>query len=202
MVHSDRLPAADYYDRDAAAFAARYDSVSFESVHPLLNRYLPACGQALDVGAGSGRDARAMTARGLTVTAVEPADRLRAIGSANSGAIRWIDDRLPKLDHLSGEAGHFDFILCCAVLMLVTRADLAPSLATMARLLAPKGRLALNLRAARTDDPQDLFFSHSHASIVSAGEAAGLACIDRSEADDAIGRGGYRWRSFVFEHRD
>lgn len=201
MVLSDHLTAPDYYDCDAAEFAARYDSVSFEAVHPLLARYLPAVGKALDIGAGSGRDARAMAARGLTVTAVEPAHGLRAIGASNSDGVRWIDDRLPRLLQLSEEASRYDFILCSAVLMLVAPADLTQSFATMAELLAPEGQLALNLRAARDDEPDDLFFSHEDAAVLAAADAAGLVCSDRGEAEDAIGRGGYLWRSFVFEHR-
>lgn len=200
MVLSNRMAAPDYYDRDAAEFAARYDSVSFEAVHPLLARYLPAMGRALDIGAGSGRDARAMVARGLTVTAIEPADKLRAIGASNSDGVSWIDDRLPRLLQLREEAGRYDFILCSAVLMLVAPADLAPSFATMAGLLSPEGRLAINLRAARDDEPDDLFFSHKDAAVLAAAKVAGLVCSDRGEAEDAIGRGGYLWRSFVFEH--
>lgn len=95
----------------------------------------------------------------------------------------------------------YDFILCSAVLMLVAPADLTQSFATMAGLLAPEGRLALNLRAAQDDEPDDLFFSHTDAAVLAAAKAAGLVCIDRGEAEDAIGRGGYLWRSFVFEHR-
>lgn len=201
MALSDRLTAPDYYDRDAAEFAARYDSVSFETVHPLLARHLPAVGRALDIGAGSGRDARAMVARGLTVTAVEPADGLRTIGASNSDGVRWIDDRLPRLLQLREEAGRYDLILCSAVLMLVPPADLAPSFVTMAGLLAPEGRLALNLRAAQEDEPDDLFFSHTDGAVLAAAKAAGLVCSDRGEAEDAIGRDGYLWRSFVFEHR-
>lgn len=201
MALSDCLDAPDYYDRDAAGFAARYDSVSFEDVHPLLSRYLPASGRVLDVGAGSGRDARAMAARGLEVTAVEPSAGLRAIGAANSSGIRWIDDRLPHLSRLAGKAGQYDFILCSAVLMLVPPGDLAPSLATMGAMLGEGGRLGLNLRAPRPGEPADLFFDHRDASVLAAAGAAGLECLDLGEADDAIGRGGYRWRSFVFERR-
>ncbi|VVT10236.1 Tellurite methyltransferase [Sphingomonas sp. EC-HK361] len=199
MALSDRLDAPDYYDRDAVGFAARYNSVSFEAVHPLLLRYLPATGRALDVGAGSGRDARAMAKRGMMVTAVEPSDGLRAIAAANSAGIRWIDDRLPHLSRLAGEAGQYDFVLCSAVLMLVPSGDLAPSLTAMAALLGEGGRLGLNLRAPRSGEPADLFFDHRDDAVLAAAEAAGLACLDWGEDDDAIGRGGYRWRSFVFE---
>lgn len=196
----DRGDAPAYYDRYAEAFAARYDAVPFDAVHPLLARYLPESGRVLDVGAGSGRDARAMASRGLAVTAAEPSACLRAIASARSPGIRWIDDRLPKLASLGDAAGQFDFVLCSAVLMLIAPEDLAPSLAGMARLLTPSGRLGLNLRAPAAGEPGNLFFDHTDEAVLVAARATGLIAIDRSEAGDAIGRAAYRWRSFVFAH--
>ena len=187
MTLSNRLSAPEYYDIDAKGFAARYDAVSFEAVHTLLTRYLPSGGRALDIGAGSGRDARAMAARGLSVMAVEPSGALRAIGAANSTDIRWINDRLPWLAKLSKEAGAFDFILCSAVLMLVVPSELDQSFITMARLLAERGRLGLNLRAPRPDEPGELFHDHDDAIVLAAAEAAGLRCINRGVSDDARG---------------
>lgn len=195
LVHLD---APDYYNRDAAVFAARYDSVSFDAVHPLLSRHLSASGCALDIGAGSGRDARAMAARGLEVTAVEPSDGLRAIGEANSDGIRWIDDRLPRLARIGDTGVQYDFILCSAVMMLVPPADLSPAFISIADLLGEGGKLGLNLREPGAGEPAELFFAHTDADVLAATRSAGLACIDRGEAEDAIGRLAYRWRNFVF----
>lgn len=196
----DRGDAPAYYDRDAEAFAARYDAVTFGAVHPLLTRYLPESGRVLDVGAGSGRDARAMASRGLAVTAVEPSAGLREIASARSPDICWIDDRLPKLASLRDTAGKFDFVLCSAVLMLIAPKDLACSFAAMARLLTGSGRLGLNLRARAPGEPGNLFFDHTDEAVLAAACATGLIAIDRGEAGDAIGRPAYRWRSFVFAY--
>lgn len=198
MTLSDRLDTQDYYDRDATVFAARYDSVSFDAVHPLMSRHLSASGRALDIGAGSGRDARAMAARGLEVTAVEPSGGLRGIGEANSHGIRWIDDRLPRLARLGGTGQQYDFILCSAVMILVPPADLSPAFISMAGLLGEGGKLGLNLREPAADEPAELFFAHTDADVLAATRSAGLVCIDRGEAGDAIGRSAYRWRSFVF----
>lgn len=198
MALSDRLTAPEYYDRDAQSFARRYDSVSFDAVHPLLSGYLPSTGRALDVGAGSGRDTRAMAAQGLDVTAVEPSAGLRAIGEANSDGVRWIDDRLPGLVKLTRAGERFDFILCSAVLMLIAPDHLPASFASLAQLLAETGRLALNVRAPRPGEPADLFFDHDDATLLKVASAAQLRCIDRGNAKDAIGRNGYCWRSFVF----
>lgn len=198
MTISDQSEAVDYYDRDAAGFAARYDSVSFAAVHPLLGRYLPARGAALDIGAGSGRDARALAAHGLDVTAVEPSIGLRSIGAASASGIRWIDDRLPNLARIA-DFGRFDLVLCSAVLMLVPPTDLTKSFVTMAQFLAPGGRIGINVRQPMSGEPVDIFFAHSDDEILAAAAAAGLVCLDRAEAGDALGREPYRWRSFIFE---
>ena len=197
MSISNRSEAVEYYDRDAAGFAARYNSVSFAAVHPLLGRYLPARGAALDIGAGSGRDARALATHGLDVTAVEPSAGLRLIGSASASGICWVDDRLPELARIVG-FGRFDLILCSAVLMLVPPTDLTKSFVTMAELLAPGGRIGINVRQPMSGEPVDIFFAHSDNEILAAVAAAGLVCLDRAEARDALGREPYRWRSFIF----
>lgn len=75
-----RLDLVAYYDQLAADFASRYDTVTFEAVHPNLSKHLPSLGRVLDVGSGSGRDARGLAARGLHVTAVEPSAAFRRLG--------------------------------------------------------------------------------------------------------------------------
>lgn len=200
MTLSDFLDAPDYYERDPKAFADRYDSVTFEAVHPHVLPYLPSSGRVLDVGAGSGRDARFMAAFGLKVTAVEPSAGLRSLGARNSGGAIWIDDRLPDLESIAKKTERFDLVLCSAVLMLVAPTDLTKSFATLSELLVPAGKLAINLRAPLPDEPPGIFFDHSDNDVLAAAEAAGFKCLHRAEAKDALGRSGYNWRSFVFEH--
>ncbi|RYE51756.1 MAG: methyltransferase domain-containing protein [Hyphomicrobiales bacterium] len=196
---TDHMDAADYYDRGAAGFAARYNSVTFGEVHPLLARYLPDSGRALDIGAGSGRDARALAALGLNVTAVEPSIGLRNFGKASSPGIRWVDDRLPELRQLADQVGSYDLILCSAVLMLIAPDDLAPSFLAMAQLATLGGRQAINVRQPMAGEPANIFFAHTGASILTAAATAGLSCVERVESDDALGRAPYRWNNFIFE---
>jgi hypothetical protein len=47
-----------YYDKHALELSRRYDALSFETVHETLLPYLPRVpATAIDIGAGSGRDA-------------------------------------------------------------------------------------------------------------------------------------------------
>ncbi|TJW00084.1 MAG: class I SAM-dependent methyltransferase [Mesorhizobium sp.] len=190
-----------YYDRLAASLAPRYDAVTFEVVHPNVSKHLPSEGRVLDIGSGSGRDARGLAARGLQVTAVEPSVAFRHLGEAASfDGITWVDDRLPKLVRLDGVVEKFDFVLCSAVLMLLDLDDFRKSFQTMARLLAEHGRLAVDIRDPMPGEPTGIFHAHSDATILDAAAAAELACIDYAERTDALGRLEYLWRSYVFSH--
>ncbi|MEJ2375423.1 MAG: class I SAM-dependent methyltransferase [Pseudolabrys sp.] len=82
---------------------------------------------ALDVGAGTGRDAAWLTSRGLEVVAVEPSGAMRANAERlhPSPSIRWISDSLPGLDHVHRLGLSFDLILLSAVWMHIAPADRA-----------------------------------------------------------------------------
>lgn len=195
------LDSVTYYDRLAAGLAPRYDTVTFEVVHPNLAKHLPSEGWVLDIGSGSGRDVRELAAQGLHVIAVEPSVAFRHLGEASSfNGIIWIDDRLPKLARLDS-VQPFDFILCSAVLMLLNPVDLRESFRTMARLLAEHGHLAVDIRDPMPGEPTGIFHAHSKASVMEAAAEAELRCIDYIERNDALGRRGYLWRSYVFAHK-
>ena len=70
------------YNTDATRFAAQYQSLSPEDVHSAYLDLIPRPrdGTALDVGAGSGRDAAWLASMGYNVTAVEPAQAMRHEG--------------------------------------------------------------------------------------------------------------------------
>ncbi|RXT29846.1 hypothetical protein B5P46_01920 [Rhizobium leguminosarum] len=67
--------------------------------------------------------------RNRQVTAVEPSPAFRRIKESKPAeGIIWIDDRLPILARLDGIVERSDFILCSAMLMLVSPGDLTRSL--------------------------------------------------------------------------
>lgn len=192
----------DYYQRSASAFAPSYESVSFDEVHGALMRHLPAVpARVLDVGAGTGRDARALARLGHEVVAVEPAAAFRDLGREAQEGIEWLDDRLPHLQKLRVSGRTFDFILCSAVLMSLEADALAESFAAMAALLAVGGKLAISVRDPEPEEQPRLFHRHSDAAIRDVSASAGLSLIEARMLDDALGRP-IVWRSFVFEHEE
>ena len=64
------------YDADAANLAQRYEALSTAQVHAAVLEFLPPGGFALDIGAGSGRDAAWLSSRGFDVLPREPSKEL------------------------------------------------------------------------------------------------------------------------------
>ena len=187
--------ATAWYDANAAAAAARYEGVPPERLHGWLADLLPAApAAALDVGAGSGRDAAWLSSRGYDVVAVEPSVRMRAIARERHAepAVRWLADSLPALRRTLKTGLAFDVILLSAVWMHVAPSDRARAFRKLINLLKPGGLIALSLRhgpaeAARAMHP------------VSADEIRRLArdqgaLVERCVTDDDhLGRPDVRW---------
>ena len=184
-----------WYDANADAAAARYEGVPAERLHGWLADLLPeAPAAALDVGAGSGRDAAWLSSRGYDVVAVEPSPRMRTIARERhtEPAIRWLADSLPALRHTVKTGLAFDVILLSAVWMHVAPSDRARAFRKLVNLLKPGGLIALSLRHGPAEATRGM-----HA--VSADEIRQLArdhgaLVERySTAEDHLGRPDVRW---------
>jgi 2-polyprenyl-3-methyl-5-hydroxy-6-metoxy-1,4-benzoquinol methylase len=199
------LASAEYYGRDAAERGARYARARFEDIHADILDHLPPPGSdVLDVGAGSGRDAAALAARGYRVVAVEPAQALADWGRARYAdqEIIWIDDALPALSVVSAMPRRYAFILCSAVLMHVVAEALDRSVATLAALLTPRGHLAMSVRDRGAQDPAAIFHNHSEDAILEAARRSNLALVHQRENPDQLARPDFIWRAYLFRKID
>ncbi|MFF3029442.1 class I SAM-dependent methyltransferase [Streptomyces rubiginosohelvolus] len=100
------------YAEAADTLAVQYEQVTFDAVHrDVLHLLPPAPARILDVGAGTGRDAAALAARGYHCVAAEPTADLRAHGQRIHGirTVDWVDDALPGLPLLSTRAASTPF---------------------------------------------------------------------------------------------
>jgi SAM-dependent methyltransferase len=183
------------YTTQAKALADQYESLDFQSIHRDVLQLIPATpSRILDVGAGSGRDAAALAARGHKVVAVEPAAELRREGERRhaGAAIEWIDDSLPELAAVRRRGKRFDVVWLSAVWMHLDAPERRIAMASLAVLLAPAGVAILSLRHGPVPDGRRMFEVTADETIALA-QSFGLACRYRGARGDALARDGVAW---------
>jgi SAM-dependent methyltransferase len=185
------------YEGAGAALAARYDAVDADAVFAPVAVFLPPPPEdALDVGAGSGRDARWLAARGYRVTAAEPTAALREAGRAAAGeGVAWTDAALPGLP---GLAGGFGLVLVNAVWHHLDDAERNAAARRLAGLLRPGGRLLLSLRQG-PDLPGQPVAPVRPADEIARAAAAGLRCLNDIPAPARGDAPGVAWHWLVLE---
>uniref|UniRef100_UPI000519AA47 class I SAM-dependent methyltransferase n=1 Tax=Streptomyces rimosus TaxID=1927 RepID=UPI000519AA47 len=194
-------PAQPYYAQHATELADRYESLAFETVHrdflPLLP---PPPARIADIGAGTGRDAAALAARGHTVLAVEPVPELRALARSlhPSPSIHWLLDALPGLPRLDGEAGRLDAILLSAVWMHLPEPSRPPAMRRLHDLLAPGGRLFLTLRHGPPPEDRQMYDIPVHETVALAAQH-GLRPLQHAKGIDHLARDHVHWSTLTFE---
>lgn len=190
----------EYYSTNAKALAEQYNSVSFESVHKDWLNEIPKEGMVLDVGAGSGRDARYLAAKGLSVVAVEPALHIRELAQTYqvNSPIHWLSDTLPELSEVYKLQTKFDLILLSAVWMHITPSSRERAFRKLSSLLKPNGKLIISLRHGACDDERTMY-------AVSADELAQYASqfgltyklLTPDQAPDKLGRSDVSWQTVL-----
>lgn len=188
-----------YYAESAERLGTVYESVTFEVVHEALLDLLPdPPARVLDVGAGTGRDAAALAARGFTVDAVEPVAELRGVAERlHPGCgVSWRAGSLPDLD---GVRGPYDVVLLSAVWMHLPPEERPVAMRRLAGLLAPGGVLLITLR--RGEPPADrLMFDIPPEEVAAQGAEAGLRLLRIvDEGADRLGRDAVHWNAVALQ---
>jgi SAM-dependent methyltransferase len=184
------------YDTQAGALAECYESVSAEAVHAAVLEFISRGREqlALDVGAGSGRDAAWLASLGYEVVAAEPAAgmRLEAQRRHPNPRIRWLDDRLPDLDGVHQLGLAFDLILLSAVWMHVPPPARARAFRKLATLLKPGGILLMSLRDGPSE-PDRPMWSAPPGEVEGFARTHGFAVLRSVTTADQLGRADVRW---------
>jgi SAM-dependent methyltransferase len=189
------------YERNAEGFVRDYESLKFEDVHAEILDLLPRPGSlVIDIGAGSGRDANGLVARGYLVDAVEPSAEMRRLAGAihSNSNIRWIDDRLPALSTVLTHGRRYALVLLSAVWMHIESRDRPAAMCTLSRLLDTDGILIITLRLAPPSPPRAIY-EVSERELVSLARENDLALLRSTrEAIDKLNRAEIRWKTLVF----
>ncbi len=187
--------AVDWYNANAEALAAKYESLEPEALHAWMADLLPRPpANVLDVGAGSGRDAGWLAAKGFEVLAVEPSLEMRRIAARLHPdlGIRWIADSLPGLDRTIRAGLSFDLILASAVWMHLHPSDRPRAFRKLVNLLNPGGLIAFSVRV-RPSDPKRRMHPVDDQELESLARGHGAYVERIVRESDQLGRGEVRW---------
>lgn len=199
-----------FYHDKADALAELYLSLSFEDVHKPWLDYLTELNaldklHILDVGAGSGRDARYLaTLRGVDnqqalVVAVEPAKGLAQIGKQTTEGLNviWLDDLLPELINVNALSHQYHLVLLSAVWMHLAPIERSQALERLSALMADNGLMVITLRHGECDDER-LMYPVSAAEVTELGQNYGLSVIRMTDrVQDTLGRSSVSWQTLV-----
>lgn len=195
--------AIDWYNRNSASVQLRYDALPSAQVHRAwsdqLTRLRP--GRAIDIGAGTGRDARWLAEQGWQVVAVEPsALRDHGMRVTRGLPVQWIDDTLPNLKQLQALGLQYELVLLSAVWQHMPPKERPVALQVLSMLLAVHGRMVISLRLG--NDPNENrergFYPVNGEELVALAEGYGLSQLDVVTVDDSQ-RPDLSWEYHVLE---
>lgn len=134
------------YSSAADSLIAPYDAIDCDHLFaPVRHMFPERPTRVIDIGAGTGRDARWLASMGHHVTAIEPVEAFRLSGQARQcDRVDWIDDCLPDLAKTT--ATGFGFCLINGVWQHLTDPERAVALPRIAGMLAPSAGMILSLR--------------------------------------------------------
>jgi SAM-dependent methyltransferase len=194
-----------FYANNAATVAARYESV----VSSLSNHFATAFhphSKLLDIGFGSGRDLSVLVKQGHDCYGIDPTVELIDIAGGLHPELKGklAQGALPELEPPFG--GHFDGVLCSAVLMHLPVEELGRAAVAIARCLRFGGRLLYSVPSKRLDVVEGdrdangrLFIPDRDDRIQGLFLAQGFNHISSWTNADSMGRGDVEWKSVLME---
>jgi SAM-dependent methyltransferase len=199
-----------FYHDKADVLAELYLSLAFEDVHKPWLDYLSELNaleklHILDVGAGSGRDARYLAQltgvdnQPALVVAVEPAKGLAQIGKQTTEGLNviWLDDLLPELVNVTALLHQYHLVLLSAVWMHLVPFERNQALASLSALMADNGLLIITLRHGECDDER-VMYPVSAAEVTELAQHFGLSVIRMTDkVQDSLGRSSVSWQILV-----
>jgi SAM-dependent methyltransferase len=220
-MRKDTQLSPKFYNENAKELAQQYLSKKFDEVHQSWSQFLPSIienpnARILDLGAGSGRDAKHLaelaakthnTKNNIQILAAEPAKELSHLGQKTTQGlnVKWLEDSLPALSNVTKQEISFDLILLSAVWMHIPPSDRVRSIRKLANLLKPGGKLVISLRHGQTDEERKQRKMHH----VCTEEVKKLATdvglftkLETKKEEDKLGRNHVFWQTVVLQMPD
>lgn len=137
------------YASAAKELVGRYEAVSPAELYFRMAHLLPRPGSSvIDIGAGTGRDAGWLAARGCSVLAVEPVAAFREAGRRLHGEaqVEWFDDSLPSLARVRKRGQAYQFLLLSGVWQHLDDRQRQAAMPVLRTLTAFGGSLLMSVR--------------------------------------------------------
>ncbi len=189
-----------YYNETAPTFVQGTITADLSKLHRRFLKLLPIQAHILDLGCGSGRDAKAFLDAGYQVTAID--------GSA--GCCKLAGDYIGQpvlcqtFDELDFDAA-FDGVWACASLLHVPYAELTGIFRKVARALRPGGYLYASFKYGDFEGERNgRYFTDLDEGRLAAvmQPVAGLTIVETFVTGDVRdGRGGEKWLNVIGERR-
>ncbi len=203
------MPMPPAYETRAAAFYECYETISAHDIQALLARWIPKGSRVLELGCGSGRDARFMAASGAFVEATDGSEALLEL--AGEKARSELGAQSPVFSHLTlppdkasedaflARRPRFDAVYACGVLQHLSEHELYEAACFMERATAPKGTLIVCVPLDHKGEPDRKTFTRDALDYVTLFERMGFR-LAQEDVRVGAGSAGYacRWASFVF----
>ncbi len=141
------------YNKEAASIAQLHSTLVPERIYELAKEFFINDGKTLDVGCGIGRDTHWLCQQGYQSLGIDASDSMLDHARFLYPDVDFILDYLPMLE--TQREAIFDNILCSAVLMHLSDADLVASCARLVSLLANNGVLIASFRGTREQDNRE-----------------------------------------------
>ena len=199
-----RVSGTEQYADEAPELLKRYESISFvDAQAPVLQLIPPAPGRALDIGAGTGRDAAGLVALGYSVLAVEPTEELRrgAMLLHPSPMIEWLDDSLPDLVAVRARKEGFDLVMLTAVWMHLDEAQRQRAMPNVSALVRNGGIVIMSLRHGPIP-PGRRMFEVSAEETIALARRSDLFCTLNRKAEASLRQPGVSWTRLGFQKED
>jgi ubiquinone/menaquinone biosynthesis C-methylase UbiE len=122
-------------------------------IYALAQKYFWPQNPTLDLGCGTGRDSAWLQEQGFPTLGVDASSEMLKVARTKCPAVEFKEDSLPELSTIPDNA--YRNVLCSAVLMHLSRAELPLAITHILRILRPTGRLLLSFRPTVSPDGRE-----------------------------------------------
>ena len=195
-----------FYDRHASEMSALYDGADMSRLYENVVDILPRGAAILDIGCGSGRDARALQRLGYDVTACDASERMLEIAK---GKLDSINPNNPKIEYLTKAfplanddpflSRRYDLVLSIAVLMHIPPSEIE-TFFNQFSMLVKKDGYALLSWCERHPEDERMYCHVKSEDVLKLCKEAGFSALKSNTAFDSLGRA-ICWQTILMKKR-